>query len=202
MMTQSRTLRWFAYAAVGSVFTMAVALPWETAWGQPTSPTAGKPAAETTSPGPRKDGADQKVNQQADQARDELEVLEAQLEAKRTLLRIAESRMEQAKRWEAHYEKLLRDGKVTEDRLLAAKDDVLMMDAHIAGERADLKVAEMRVKQARRRVAYGEPAMSGLERRLAEMEQRLAANEVKLDLLQHEVGRLRRDLPHETHGAR
>jgi hypothetical protein len=138
----------------------------------------------------------------ADQAREELDELEALLEAKRALLRVGESRAEQARRAEAHYEKLLRGGIGTEDLVLAARDDVLTMDSLIAWGRADLKVAEIRVKNARRLASHGGPAADGAGRRLAELEERLAASEMKADVLQHEVGRLRRELPRETHGAR
>jgi hypothetical protein len=138
----------------------------------------------------------------ADEAKEEAEVLEALLEAKRTMLRVAEARVEQAKRAEAHYEQLLRRGMVTEDHLLGAKDDVLLMDSVLAWGRADLKVAELRVKNARRAAPPGGPAADGAARRLAELEERLFEAEMKADVLQHEVGRLRRELPHETHGAR
>jgi hypothetical protein len=138
----------------------------------------------------------------ADQAREELDVLEAQLEAKRALLRVGESRAEQARRVEAHYERLFRGGMATEDLVLAARDDVLLMDSALAWGRADLKVAEARVKGARRLAAHGGPAADAAGRRLAELEERLAVSEMKSDVLQHEVGRLRRELPRETHGAR
>ena len=46
------------------------------------------------------------------------------------------------------------------------------------------------------------PASDGAGRRLAELEERLAVSEKRADILQHEVGRLRRELPRETHGAR
>jgi hypothetical protein len=61
----------------------------------------------------------------ADQAREELDVLEALLEAKRTLLRVGEARAEPARRVEAHYERLFRGGMATEDPVVAARDDVL-----------------------------------------------------------------------------
>jgi hypothetical protein len=138
----------------------------------------------------------------ADQAREELDELEALLEAKRALLRVAESRAEQARRSEAHYEKLFRGGLATEDLVLAAKDDVLLMDSVLAWGRAELKVSEMRVKNARRLASQVGPATEGADRRLAELEKRLAVSEMKADILQHEVGRLRRELPRETHGAR
>jgi hypothetical protein len=138
----------------------------------------------------------------ADQAREEIEVLEALLEAKRALLRAGESRAEQARRAAAHYERLSRDGRVTEDRVLAARDDVLLMDSILAWGRAELKVAELRVKTARRDAAHGGPAADGAGRRLAELEDRLAEAEMKADVLQHEVGRLRREVPHETRAGR
>jgi hypothetical protein len=138
----------------------------------------------------------------ADEGREELEVLEALLEAKRNLVRAGESRAAEAKRVEVHHEKLLRDGMVTEDQLLAAKDEVLLMDAVLAWARADLKVTDIRVKDARRLALHGRSAADGADRRLTGLEERLAEAEMKSDILQHEVGRLRRELPRETHGAR
>jgi hypothetical protein len=138
----------------------------------------------------------------ADEAREELEVLEARVEAKQDLVRVGESRAAEAKQVEARYEKLFRDGMVTEDLLLAARDDVLLMDAVLAWGRADLKVAEIRVKDARQLASHGGSAADGAGRRLAALEERLAESEMKADLLQHEVGRLRRELPRETRGAR
>jgi hypothetical protein len=137
-----------------------------------------------------------------DQAPEDEEVLEALLEAKRSLLRAGESRAGQAKRASSHYEGLFRRGLATEDQVLAAKDDSLMMEAALAWGRADLKVAELRVKDARRLVSQGVMAADGVGRRLAELEERLVSAEMKADLLRHEVGRLRRELPRETHGAR
>jgi hypothetical protein len=60
----------------------------------------------------------------------------------------------------------------------------------------------MRVKNARRLAAHGGPAPDGAGRRLAELEERLAVAEMKADVLEHEVGRLRREVPRETRGAR
>jgi hypothetical protein len=137
-----------------------------------------------------------------DLAREELDELVAQLEAKRALLRVGEARAEQARQVEVRYEKLFRSGLATEDLALAAKDDVLLKDSALAWGRADLKVAEVRVKSARRLATPGGPATDGAGRRLAELEERLAVSEMRADILQHEVGRLRRELPRETRGAR
>jgi hypothetical protein len=299
MMTQSSALRWFVRAALGGAVALAVGLAAATARSQPPPPAADKPAAGQTAPAPRSTRVDQEVEQQANQARERLEVMDAWLEAKRALLRIDESRAEQAKRWKAHYENLVRDGKVTEDRALAARDDLLMMEGHVEAERAELRVAEMRVRNARRHAAWrdqvavsdgqdredaaalealleakrallrggesraeqarraeahfeglfrrgmatedqvlaardevlmmdaalawrraelqvaelrvtnarrlashGGTAADGVGRRLAELEERLIGAEMRADVLQHEVGRLRRELPRETHGAR
>jgi hypothetical protein len=138
----------------------------------------------------------------ADQAREELDVLEALLESKRALLKAGESRAAQARRVESHYEKLFRSSMATEDLVLAARDDVLLMDSALAWGRAEVKVAEARVKNARRISAHDGSRADGTARRLAELEERLAASEMKADILQHEVGRLRRELPRETKGAR
>jgi hypothetical protein len=138
----------------------------------------------------------------ADQAKEELDVLEALLDEKRALVKDGEARAEQARRTEAHYQKLFRGGLATEDLVLAATDDVLLMDSVIAWGRADLKVAEARVKNAQRLASQGGPPPDGPGRRLAELEERLASAEMKADVLQHEVGRLRRELPRESHGAR
>jgi hypothetical protein len=138
----------------------------------------------------------------SDQAREDLEVLDALLEAKRALLRVGESRAEQAKRTEARYEREFRTGLATEDLVIAARDDVLVMESALAWGRADLKVAELGVENARRVAAQGGSSGDSTARRLAELEERLIEAEMRTDVLQHEVGRLRRELPRETHGAR
>jgi hypothetical protein len=145
--------------------------------------------------------ADQAVGS-ADEAREELEAVQALLDAKRQLVHAGESRAAEAKRVQARYEKLFRDGMATEDLVLAASDDVLLMDAILAWGRADLKVTELRVQDARRLASNGRSVLDAADRRLAAFEERLAEAEMKADLLQHEVGRLRRELPRESHGAR
>jgi hypothetical protein len=138
----------------------------------------------------------------AEQAREEAEVLDALLEAKRALLRSGESRAEQAKRTAAHYENLSRRGLATNDLVLAARDDVLMMESVLAWGQADLKATEVRVKNVRRAASQGGLAPDGAGRKIAELEERVAAAEMKADVLQHEVGRLRREVPRESRGAR
>jgi len=152
------------------------------------------PPKETSEPKLAKPSRiDMNLDQQINQAKEEIELLKAQLDAKKALCKIGEARLEQAKAWKAHFEGLFRAGKVTEDKLLASKDDLLMLEAHLAGEKADVKLAEMRVRQAQRRLDYGEFPMTPVENRLSEIDQRMSSMELKIDRLQHEVGRLRRD---------
>ncbi|MBY0396895.1 MAG: hypothetical protein K2X91_10570, partial [Thermoleophilia bacterium] len=140
---------------------------------------------------------DQKLDRLVNFARDEMEVLKAQLEARRALLQIGEARLVKAKAWHDRYQALFRAGMVTDERLKAAKDDVLMMEAHVAGERAEVKLTELRLRQAQRRLDYGELPEDTADIRIAEMEHRLASMELQIDRLQHEVGRLRREVPFE-----
>jgi hypothetical protein len=90
----------------------------------------------------------------------------------------------------------------TNDLVLGARDDVLMMDSLLAWGQADLKVIEARLKNAKQLAAHPGVVANHADRRIAELEERLAATEMKADVLQHEVGRLRRQLPRESHGAR
>jgi hypothetical protein len=182
MTNQLRTPHWIARTALGSALALSVVSVLAvvaTSWGQPPSPARGAPAAKVYLPRPGSAGG----HVDADQARDGLEVREAQLEAKRTLVRIDESRAEQAKKWRAYYEKLVREGRVIEDRLLAARDDVLMMDAHVMAEQADLKVAEIRAKYARQHASPGDQAVRGADQAREELDVLEALLEAKRALL-------------------
>ena len=151
----SRPILRIAYGVAFALSALSVLSVVSNTWGQqPPSTAQGQPAAKGATPGP---GSQRKDVDDA-QAREGLEVQEAQLEARRTLVRIDELRAEHAKRWKAYYEKMVREGKVIEDRMLAARDDVMMMDAHVAAERAELKVAEIRLKYARRNAGQGDQA--------------------------------------------
>jgi hypothetical protein len=137
----------------------------------------------------------------ATQAKEELAVLEPLLDAKRALLKVGESRAQQARQVQAQYEKLSRDSMATEDLVIAAQDDTLLIESMLAWGRADLKLAELRVKNAQRDAADGARA-AGSGIRLAELEERLGMAEMRADVLQHEVGRLRRAMYRETQGVR
>jgi hypothetical protein len=133
-------------------------------------------------------GIDQKVNQ----AQEEIELAELQLATRRAQLRLAEARLAESKQWQARFEKLLKSGYATEERVIAARDDVLLHETHVATEKAGVQEAELRVKQLKRRLAYGEFPTTPQESRLNEIEQRLASLEKGIDVLQQELGNLKR----------
>jgi hypothetical protein len=151
-------------------------------------PSKSSPAGKSTEARRVDVDVDQKVNQ----AREEIELLELQLDTKRAQLRLAEARLAESRRWQARFEKLRKTGFATEERYLAARDDVLLHETHVATEKAGVQEAELRVKQAKRRLAYGEFPLIPPESRLTEVEHRLAGLEKGLDLLQQEVGNLKR----------
>lgn len=123
MLLRKSSCRWLVGIGVAGMLGLtAVLMPPRPASGQKPPQEESKSATEVKPPKSAK--ADSELEQQINQAKDELELLELQLEAKKVALRIDEARLKEAKRWKAHYEELLRSGKVTEDRLLAANDDV------------------------------------------------------------------------------
>lgn len=136
--------------------------------------------------------ADPALDQKINQAREEIELMELNLETRKAQLRLAEARLAESRRWRDRFEKLFRDGFASDERFIAARDDVLMHESRVAGEKAAVKEAEMRLRQAKRRLDYGEFPLVPQEGRTAELEQRLAGLERSVDLLQQEVGNLRR----------
>ena len=146
------------------------------------------PAAKSTEVRRHDMDSDQKVNQ----AHEDIELLELQLATKRAQLGLAEARLEKSKRWLARYQKLLNIGRVTNERLIGARDDVLLHETHVASDKAAVQEAELRLNHAKRRLAYGEFPLIANESRLGEIEQRLASLERGLDLLQQEVASLKR----------
>ena len=118
--------------------------------------------------------------------------MELQLETRRAQLRLAEARLTEARRWRDLFQKLHQDGFASEERYLAARDDVLMHESRVGWEKSAVLEAELRVKQAKRRMDYGEFPLQPNESRTAELEQRLMGLEKSVDLIQQEVGNLRR----------
>lgn len=155
-----------------------------------------QPAAERTTGQTRESKAELQASthdRRVDQAREEVEFLKSNLDAQNALLRIDESRLQQAKSWKTHFEELFRKKEVTEDRLLAARDDILMFEAHLVGDRANVKLAELRLRQAQHRLDNGEFSTGHDDSRTSDLEKRLASMELKVEQLSAEVGRLRRE---------
>jgi hypothetical protein len=72
--------------------------------------------------------ANQGLEPQAGPFQEELELLVLQVETERTQLRLAESRLEQAKRWESRIRELVSNGRVPIEQLIAVNDSVLMKE--------------------------------------------------------------------------
>ena len=162
------------------------------AWAQEPapSPTSAKIARPDR---PREAGrGDPALDQKINQAREELELLELQLATRKAQLQLAEARLAEARRWRDVFKKLFHDGFASEERFIAARDDVLMHEAHVAAEKGAVQEVELRVKQAKRRLDYGEFPSRPQEGRLVSLEQRLDSVERGLDLLQQEVASLKR----------
>jgi chromosome segregation ATPase len=136
--------------------------------------------------------SDSDLDQKVNQARDDIEMLELQLQTKQAQFHLAEARLAESRRWKSLFEKLWKDGFASEERYVASRDDVLMHESRVESEKAAVQEAELRVKQAKRRLAYGEFPPAPQESRLAEIEQRLGSLEKGLDQLQQEFRSLRR----------
>jgi hypothetical protein len=148
---------------------------------------------------------------------EELELLGFQVEMERDQLRLAESRLEQAWRWEARARELAHSGRVPIEQVIVAQDSVLMRQSDVVAQRAALKAAELRLALAQRgtslhptpstlhpelRLAQAQRGISSnwslsspSERRLAEVEQRLAAMERAVRRLRQETEHAQHDLP-------
>lgn len=200
MQGQPRKRRVFVGLFVADAVGLMLAALVGSALAQSPAGEATRPAAPANTPAASATNARQNADlkELRDEANEAIELLDMQLQTKRDLLQIGEKRLEDARHWKAHYASLLREGKVTEERYLAARDDVLMLEAHLASEKAELKADELRLKFARQRLEKGTFVRVPIERRLAEVEQRLAEAEAKIDLLQHSLGRLLRETPGET----
>jgi beta-lactamase regulating signal transducer with metallopeptidase domain len=92
-------------------------------------------------------------------ARDEVELIEAQLEAKRAQVKESAARAQRAGRELARM-KSLRDRKIVgEDGYSNAESEVVITEAQLAAKEAELREPEVRLRQARRRLAALEAAM-------------------------------------------
>jgi hypothetical protein len=132
---------------------------------------------------------------QASPLRDEIELLALEVETERAQLRLAESRLEQAKSWESRIRELVDEGRIPVEQLIAAQDSTLMKQSDAVAQRAALKVAELRLAQAQRGISSDRPVVSPSERRLVDLERRLAAMERAVRGLRHETEHVELDLP-------
>jgi hypothetical protein len=133
---------------------------------------------------------------------EELELLRIQVEMERDQLHVAESRLEQAKRWESRAKELASYGDVPMEQLNAAQDGALMRQSDVVAQKTALKVAELRFLQAQRGISSERPLSSPSERRLADVERRLAAMEQTVRGLRQQSEHGKLDPPITINSAR
>ena len=133
---------------------------------------------------------------------EELELLRFQVEMERDQLRLAESRLEQASRWEARARELAQSGRVPIELFIVAQDGVLMRQSDVVAQKAALKAAELRLAQARRGIPSDWSVPSPSERRLADIERRLAVLEGAVRRLRQETEHAQLDLPSQASNDR
>jgi hypothetical protein len=133
---------------------------------------------------------------------EELELLGFLVEMERDQLRLAESRLEQASRWEARARELAHSGRVPIELFIVAQDGALMRQSDVVAQKAALKAAELRLAQARRGISSDWSVPSPSERRLADVERRLAVLEGAVRRLRQETEHVKLDLPIEINSGR
>jgi hypothetical protein len=133
---------------------------------------------------------------------EELELLRIQVEMERDQLHVAESRLEQAKRWESRARELASYGDVPMEQLNAAQDGALMRQSDVVAQKAALRVAELRFLQAQRGISSERRLSSPAEQRLADVERRLAAMEQTVRGLRQEAEHVKLDPPITINSAR
>ncbi len=84
---------------------------------------------------------------------EELELLRIQVEMEGDQLHLAESRLEQAKRWESRARELAQYGDVPMEQLMMAQDGALMRQSDVVAQKAALRVAELRLQEAQRGIS-------------------------------------------------
>jgi hypothetical protein len=180
--------------ALGAVLGPAIlSMPLTPSRAEPPSLVEAKTPSATNGTGSPTAGPELKP--EAGLLREELELLGLQVETERAQLRIAESRLEQAKRWESYFSDLVAHGRAPTEKLIAAKDSVLTKESDVAAEKAELRAAEIRLARAKRGTSAGRSHSAPSERRLADVERRLEAMERSVRSLRHETERIGLDLP-------
>lgn len=124
-------------------------------------PEKGEPVAKTTAqpdPGPKPKATTgttrvkSATGDELEAARDEVELLEAQLEGKRAEVQEAMARLKQAKVVQERVGRLVARKAVSEEEAAKAALDVEVFTARLQGKQAQVREAELRLKQARRRL--------------------------------------------------
>ena len=133
---------------------------------------------------------------------EELELLRFQVEMEGDQLHVAESRLEQAKRWESRARELAQHGDVPMEQLMVAQDGALMRQSDVVAQKAALRVAELRLLEAQRGISCERPLSSPSEQRLADVERRLAAMEQTVRDLRQEAEHVKLDPPITINSAR
>jgi hypothetical protein len=111
-----------------------------------------------------KDGVVKSASPGLEEARDEVELLQAQLHIKRAELAEGEARLKQAaQRWD-RIKNLADKGAISQGELAKMQDDVELAKVQLEPKRAQLHEAEIRMNQAKRRLAQlqqaGTPVMN------------------------------------------
>jgi RNA polymerase sigma factor (sigma-70 family) len=123
----------------------------------------------------------------AQKARDEVELLKAQLEIKKAELLAAEAVAEGAAKQQERMKALRASGAAAESAILKAHTEATTTMAQVRVKQAELRAAEVALMQAMRRVQAGAGAAANPSNR----EQRLKELDAKLDALRKEVQSLR-----------
>jgi hypothetical protein len=151
-----------------------------------------EPAATKCAEGPT---VGQEREPRADPSPEELALLGLQVEMEQDQLRLAESRLDQARRWEARARELAHSGRVPVEQFIATQDGALMRQSDVVAQKAALKAAELRLAQAQRGISSDRSVSSTSERRLAEVERRLASVERAMRSIRQETEHVELDLP-------
>lgn len=98
--------------------------------------------------------------EEIENARDEVELLDVQLQGKRAELKEVETRLQTAARQRDHLQQLYQKGTVSEGEMAKARDGFDLAKAQVESKMVQVKEAEVRLNQAKRRLARLQPPPS------------------------------------------
>jgi beta-lactamase regulating signal transducer with metallopeptidase domain len=173
-------------------------------------PAAPKSAAAMDPFQARADHAAANLAEQIEHARDEVELMEANLEVKRAQYAAAERAVAQARKHAERVGQLAKSNAISQEEYLAALQRAESDEAQLLIKRAELREPEVRLMQAKRRLARLEQTAKE-QRGPVEKEKPKAATdgedlrlrrlEMQLDAIKKELDALRRELrPKEQRG--